>query len=74
MTRFSDDFFRTESVRLVALLTRRYGLHRLQFAEDVAQETLVRALQTWPYRGIPDSPGAWLTQTAKNLPTDTEQA
>lgn len=70
MTKFSDDFFRTESVRLVALLTRRYGPHRLQFAEDVAQETLVRALQTWPYRGIPDCPGAWLTQTAKNLATD----
>ena len=70
MTGFSDDFFRTESLRLVAFLTSRYGLHRLQFAEDVTQETLVRALQTWPYRGIPDRPGAWLTQTAKNLATD----
>jgi RNA polymerase sigma-70 factor (ECF subfamily) len=30
----------------------------------------VRALQTWPYRGIPDNPAAWLTQAAKNLALD----
>lgn len=52
------------------MLTCRYGLHRLQFAEDVAQETLVRALQTWPYRGVPDNPSAWLSRTAKNLAID----
>ncbi len=34
------------------------------------QEALVRALQTWPYRGIPDNPAAWLTQTARNLALD----
>ncbi len=66
----SDDFFRKESARLVTLLTRRLGARRLQFAEDVAQEALVRALQTWPYRGVPDKPSAWLTQTAKNVAID----
>ncbi|WP_411847590.1 sigma-70 family RNA polymerase sigma factor [Roseibacillus persicicus] len=66
----SDDYFRQESARLVTMLTRRFGLHRLQFAEDVAQETLVRSLQTWPYQGLPDNPSAWLSQTAKNLAID----
>ena len=66
----SDDFFRKESARLVTMLTRRFGVNRLQFAEDVAQEALVRALQSWPYRGLPDNPSAWLSRTANNLAID----
>jgi RNA polymerase sigma-70 factor (ECF subfamily) len=42
----------------------------LQLAEDVVQEALVRALQTWPYYGVPQNPAAWLTQTAKHLALD----
>ena len=66
----ADDFFRREGARLVASLAAHLGTHRLQLAEDVVQEALVRALQTWPYRGIPENPAAWLTQTAKNLALD----
>ena len=55
---------------LVASLAAHLGTHRLQLAEDVVQEALVRALQTWPYRGIPDNPAAWLTQAAKNIALD----
>ena len=64
------DLFRRESARLVAMLAGQFGTHRLQLAEDVVQEALVRALQTWPYRGVPDNPAAWLTQTARNLALD----
>jgi len=64
------DLFRRESARLIATLTSHVGTHRLQLAEDVVQEALVRALQTWPYRGVPENPAAWLTQTAKNLALD----
>ena len=66
----TEDLFRRENARLVSLLVAQLGLHRLQLAEDVVQEAFVRALQTWPYRGIPDNPAAWLTQTAKNLALD----
>jgi RNA polymerase sigma factor (sigma-70 family) len=66
----ADDLFRREGARLVATLTAHLGTHQLQLAEDVVQEALVRALQTWPYRGVPDNPAAWLTQTAKNLALD----
>lgn len=66
----AENLFRHESGRLVAILTSQLGVHRLQLAEDVVQEALVRALQTWPYRGVPDNPAAWLTQTAKNLALD----
>ncbi|MBP7141699.1 MAG: sigma-70 family RNA polymerase sigma factor [Opitutaceae bacterium] len=64
------DLFRREGARLVATLTAHLGTHRLQLAEDVVQEALVRALQTWPFRGIPENPAAWLTLTAKNLALD----
>ncbi len=66
----AEGLFRREGARLVASLTAHLGTHRLELAEDVVQEALVRALQTWPYRGIPDNPAAWLTRTAKNLAVD----
>jgi len=66
----AGDLFRRESARLVAMLIGQFGTQRLQLAEDVVQEALVRALQTWPYRGVPDNPAAWLTQTARNLALD----
>lgn len=66
----ADDLFRREGARLVAALAAHLGTHRLQLAEDAVQEALVRALQTWPYRGIPDNPAAWLAQAAKNLALD----
>jgi len=52
------------------MLAGQFGVHRLQLAEDAVQEALVRALQTWPYRGVPENPAAWLTQTAKNIALD----
>lgn len=52
-------------------MTGIFGLDRLQLAEDVVQEAMVRALQTWPYYGVPKNPAAWLTQAAKNLALDT---
>lgn len=66
----TDDLFRRESGRLIATLVSQLGTHRLQMAEDVVQEAMVKALQTWPYRGIPDNPAAWLMQSAKNLALD----
>ena len=70
ITQVTEHFFRQEGARLVATLTAHLGTHQLQLAEDVVQEALVRALQIWPYRGVPDNPAAWLTQTAKNLALD----
>ena len=55
---------------MISVLTGIFGINRLQLAEDVVQESLVRALRTWPYAGVPKNPAAWLTQTAKNLALD----
>lgn len=65
-----EHFFRRESVKMVSTLTRIFGIEHLNRAEDVVQETLIRALQTWPYYGIPKNPSAWITQVAKNLALD----
>ena len=40
-------------------------------AEELAQDALVTALEKWPAIGVPDYPGAWLMQTAKNRAIDT---
>lgn len=66
----TDHLFRHEAGKLVSVLTGIFGVERLQLAEDVVQEALVRALKTWPYYGVPQNPAAWLTQTAKNLALD----
>lgn len=55
---------------MISTLTRIFGIEHLNRAEDVVQETLIRALQTWPYYGIPKNPSAWITQVAKNLALD----
>jgi RNA polymerase sigma-70 factor (ECF subfamily) len=68
--RLTEHLFRHEAGKLVSVLTGIFGIQRLQLAEDVVQEALVRALQTWPYYGVPQNPAAWLTQTAKNLALD----
>ncbi|HET7289741.1 MAG TPA: DUF6596 domain-containing protein [Thermodesulfobacteriota bacterium] len=62
--------FRHEAGKIVSTLTRKFGAKHLNLAEDVVQEALARALQTWPYYGVPKNPAAWLTQVAKNLALD----
>src|SRR5208283_5104187 len=55
---------------MVATLTGIFGVEHLTLAEDVVQEALVRALQTWPFYGVPKNPAAWLMQTARNRALD----
>lgn len=70
IARLAEHLFRHETGKLVSVLIGIFGIDRLQLAEDVVQEAIVRAFQTWPYYGIPKNPAAWLTQTAKNLALD----
>ena len=65
-----DHLFRRESGRLVAALTRIFGVHNLALAEDVVQDAFCRALEVWKVRGIPENPSAWLMATAKNRALD----
>ncbi|HJT33224.1 MAG TPA: sigma-70 family RNA polymerase sigma factor [Pirellulales bacterium] len=65
-----EHFFRHEFGRLVAVLTRSLGVRRLDLAEDVVQAALMRAMQTWSRRGVPEDPAGWLYRTARNLAID----
>ena len=65
-----EHLFRHESAKMVATLTRIFGIEHLNLAEDVVQEALGRALQTWPYRGVPENPPAWIMRASRNLALD----
>ena len=65
-----EHLFRHESGKMVATLTRIFGIEHLNLAEDVIQEALIRALQTWPYYGIPKNPSAWIMRVSRNLALD----
>src|SRR5215472_16232126 len=65
-----DHLFRHESGKMVAILTRIFGIEHLNLAEDVVQEALVRALQTWPFYGVPKNPSAWIMRASRNLALD----
>ncbi len=60
--------WRIEAAKVIgglARLVRDVGL-----AEELAQDALVAALETWPRTGVPDNPGAWLMAAAKNRALD----
>lgn len=60
--------WRIESARIIAGLTRI--VRDIGLAEELAQDSLVAALEQWPQSGIPDNPGAWLMATAKHRAID----
>ena len=65
-----DHLFRRESGRMVATVTRVFGVHNLALAEDVVQDAFCRALEVWKHRGVPENPAAWLMETAKHRALD----
>src|SRR5579863_5523045 len=60
-----DHLFRHEAGRMVAILTRLFGIHNLELAEDIFQDTLHQALKDWTVGPIPDNPSGWLMVVAK---------
>ncbi len=65
-----EHLFRHEAGKMVATLTKIFGIEHLTLAEDVVQETLARALQTWPFYGVPKNPSAWIMRASRNLALD----
>lgn len=63
-----DRTFRQESGRAVATLIG--VLHDFDAAEEAVQEAFVAAIERWPRDGVPDNPGAWITQVARNKAID----
>jgi RNA polymerase sigma-70 factor (ECF subfamily) len=64
-----EHWFRHELGRLVSILSRKFGVHRMQLCEDAAQTALLQATQSWAAE-LPDNPGAWLYRVAHNYVLD----
>lgn len=65
-----DNLFRHESGKLIAVLTKIFGPKNLELAEDVVQDTLLKALDYWKFHGAPENPSAWLFTVARNKALD----
>jgi RNA polymerase sigma-70 factor (ECF subfamily) len=65
-TSLEASFFRHEYGRLVAMLSRRVGVHHLEAVEDAVQFALLAAVEVWPRGTVPDNPSAWLYRVAHN--------
>jgi RNA polymerase sigma-70 factor, ECF subfamily len=68
--RLVDSLARDAASRLVAALARRLGAGRIAVAEDAVQHALMQALSSWPFKGVPAKPAAWLAVVAKNRALD----
>jgi RNA polymerase sigma-70 factor (ECF subfamily) len=55
---------------MVSVLSRLLGLQNIETAQDIVQDTLLQAMNTWGYNGIPDNPSAWLYKVARNKAID----
>jgi RNA polymerase sigma-70 factor (ECF subfamily) len=65
-----EHLFRHQAGRVVARLTRLLGPANVELAEDAVQEALVRAVQTWPYQGVPDNAAGWIYKVAHHIAID----
>ena len=63
---FLKHLFRVEFPKLVAVISKLYGLQHIELAEDIVSDTFLLAAETWGMKGIPENPTAWLYTVAKN--------
>jgi RNA polymerase sigma-70 factor, ECF subfamily len=73
MPELMDGLFRECAGQIVSTLTRILGSRHLDLAEECVQEAMIRAMETWPFHGVPANPRAWLTQTARNRALDVDR-
>jgi len=70
ITQLIDHLFRHESGKMISVLSKLLGLQNLETAQDIVQDSLLQAMNTWSFKGIPDNPSAWLYRVAKNKAID----
>ena len=63
-----EEVYRSDWGRIVATLIRH--TNDFQLAEEAAQEAFAAAVDQWRVEGIPDSPRAWIIQTARHKAID----
>ena len=70
ITQLIDHLFRHESGKMISVLSRLLGLQNIEVSQDIVQDTLLQAMNTWSFKGIPDNPSAWLYRVARNKAID----
>ncbi len=64
-----DHLFRHQYGKMVAILSKIFGLANLGLIEDAVQDTFIKAALKWRNE-IPENPEAWLIKAAKNRAID----
>lgn len=57
--------FQHEYTRMVAVISKTFGLQHIGAAEDIVSDTFLHAAETWGAKGVPANPAAWLYLVAK---------
>jgi RNA polymerase sigma-70 factor (ECF subfamily) len=57
--------FQQEFAKMVAVISKQFGLQHIELAEDIVSDTFLTASETWGMKGIPPNPNAWLYSVAK---------
>jgi len=61
----AEHFFRHEASKIEAVLIKTFGLREIELAEDIVQDTMVEAMESWSLGQIPHNPAGWLMDVAK---------
>lgn len=57
--------FQQEFAKMVAVISKQFGLQHIELAEDIVSDTFLTASETWGMKGMPPNPTAWLYSVAK---------
>lgn len=60
-----DQLFQQEFTKMVAVISRQFGLEHIETAEDIVGDTFLAAAENWAEKGMPENPAAWLYVVAK---------
>lgn len=60
-----DQLFQQEFTKMVAVISRQFGLEHIETAEDIVGDTFLTAAENWAEKGMPENPAAWLYVVAK---------
>lgn len=59
------NLFKQEFTKMVAVISKTFGLDHIELAEDLVSETFLQAAETWAVQGLPPNPPAWLYAVAR---------
>ncbi|WP_315816329.1 hypothetical protein [Paraflavitalea speifideaquila] len=60
--------FQQEFAKMVAVISKQFGLQHIEIVEDIVSETFLQAAESWGMNGLPANPAAWLYVVAKQKP------